>query len=201
MGKIYPDDDQLHEANNVDGNMSTSSSKRERYTVWMKSLVFHSNGCTVYNSDGNIVYRVDNYDTKGTREVYLMDLRGTVLCTIQKRKLGFGCWEGFRYCSSRRKEMRWFQVKKCQNMMMKGKGECEITVGREKYWIVAMGKNKAEFGIINMEGQIVAEVQQKESLSGVVLGDDVVTLEVEANTDHSLIMAFVTVYGLIRGVM
>ena len=83
MGKIYPDD-QLHEANDVDGNMSSSSSKRERYTVWMKSLVFHSNGCTVYNSDGNIVYRVDNYDTKGTREAYLMDLRGTVLCTIHK---------------------------------------------------------------------------------------------------------------------
>ncbi|XP_028767414.1 protein LURP-one-related 4-like [Neltuma alba] len=177
------------------------SSKRETYTVWMKSLVFHSNGCTVYNSNGDIVYRVDNYDTKGTREVNLMDLQGTVLCTIHKRKLRFGCWEGFR-SSSRRKEKRWFQVKRCQKMMMKGKAECEMRVGSQKYWIVGMGKTKAAFGIINIDRQIVAEVKQKESwLSGVVLGDDVVTLEVDANTDHSLMMAFVTVYGLMRGRM
>lgn len=45
------------------------------------------------------------------------------------------------------------------------------------------------------------QVKKKESGRGVVLGDDVVTLEVEANTDHSLIMAFVTTYGLIRGIM
>jgi len=60
------------------------TSKRETYTLWLKSLVFHSNGCTVYDSNGDIVYRVDNYDRKGRREVNLMDLRGKVLCTIKK---------------------------------------------------------------------------------------------------------------------
>ncbi|XP_054822949.1 protein LURP-one-related 4-like [Prosopis cineraria] len=195
MGKIHPNDHRLDEEPNSSGEMSN---KRETYTVWMKSLVFHSNGCTVYNSDGDIVYRVDNYDTKGTREVDLMDLQGTVLCTIHKRKLGFGCWEGFRSNSRSMKEERWFQVKRYHKMMIKGKGECEMRVGKQKYWIVGMGGKSAEFRIMNMEGQIVAEVKQKESWSGVVLGDDVVTMQVEANTDHSLIMAFVMVYGLIR---
>lgn len=45
------------------------------------------------------------------------------------------------------------------------------------------------------------QIKQKQTSSGVALGDDVVTLEVEANTDHSLMVAFVTVYGLICGWM
>lgn len=75
MAKIFP-----QEAT----SSACKTSKRETYTLWMKSLVLHSNGCTVYDSNGEIVYRVDNYDRKGTREVNLMDLQGTVLYTIHK---------------------------------------------------------------------------------------------------------------------
>lgn len=75
MAKIFPQESTSSECIN---------SERETYTLWMKSLVLHSNGCTVYDSNGDIVYRVDNYDRKGTREVNLMDLRGKVLCTIKK---------------------------------------------------------------------------------------------------------------------
>lgn len=67
MAKIFPQESTSSECIN---------SERETYTLWMKSLVLHSNGCTVYDSNGDIVYRVDNYDRKGTREVNLMDLRG-----------------------------------------------------------------------------------------------------------------------------
>ena len=45
------------------------------------------------------------------------------------------------------------------------------------------------------------QVKQKRACSGVILGDDVLTLNVEADVDHSLIMAFVTVYGLLCGTM
>lgn len=61
----------------------SSSSKPSTFTVWMKSLVMQANGCTVYNENGEIVYRVDNYDKKGSSEVYLMDLKGRVLFTIR----------------------------------------------------------------------------------------------------------------------
>lgn len=66
---------------------STSSSPedREKYTVWMKSLVLNSNGCTIYDSNGNIVYRIDNYDTKCSSQVYLMDLKGKVLSTLLRK--------------------------------------------------------------------------------------------------------------------
>jgi len=45
------------------------------------------------------------------------------------------------------------------------------------------------------------QAKQKHSSSGVVLGNDVLTLDVEGGIDHSLIMAFVTVFGLICGKM
>ncbi|GMH26593.1 hypothetical protein Nepgr_028436 [Nepenthes gracilis] len=64
---------------------SSASSGGETFTVWMKSLVLNGNGFTVYNSRGEIVYRVDNYDTKCKNEVCIMDLKGRVLCTLLKR--------------------------------------------------------------------------------------------------------------------
>lgn len=62
-----------------------TSSKRESFTVWMKSLIMQGNGCTVYNEKGEVVYRMDNYDSRQSREVYLMDLQGRVVFTIVKR--------------------------------------------------------------------------------------------------------------------
>lgn len=61
------------------------SSKRETFTIWMKSLVLNGKGCTVFDSDGHIMYRVDNYNSKSNNEVYLMDFDGGVLFTILKK--------------------------------------------------------------------------------------------------------------------
>lgn len=77
MAKVYPQEP-------TNSSPNCMAYKQETYTLWMKSLVFHSNGCTVYDSKGDIVYRVDNYDIKGRRQVNLMDLQGRALCTIHK---------------------------------------------------------------------------------------------------------------------
>lgn len=47
----------------------------------------------------------------------------------------------------------------------------------------------------------IVQAKQKHSPSGVVLSNDVLTLDLAAGTDHSLIMALITVYGLICGIM
>ncbi|MED6195543.1 hypothetical protein PIB30_038874 [Stylosanthes scabra] len=205
MAKIHPQ--QLAPSN----PSLTLSSKGETYTLWMKSLVFHSNGCTVYDSNGNIVYRVDNYDRKGTREVNLMDLRGRVLCTLHKRLVALGRrWEGYRSCNNSDEEKPWFQVKRCNKKTTTTKRRrmekvaCEIRVGCVEYCIVRNRENKegaAAYRIVNKEGSVIAEAKQKQSASGVILGNDVLTLDVAPNTDHSLVMALVTAYGLICGSM
>ncbi|CAL5214779.1 unnamed protein product [Lathyrus oleraceus] len=197
MTKVYPNKESTTSSQSHDDQCL--SNKRERYTVWMKSLVLHSNGCTVYDSNGSIVYRVDNYDTKGGREVNLMNLQGNVVCTIKKRLLAFGSWQGHKYRSSNSdsrssEKQPWFQVKRC----LTGKTACEIKVGSQNLCIERMSIGKSfGFRIVNKNGEMIAEAKQKESSSGIVLSNDVLTLDLEAGTDHSLIMALITVYGLI----
>lgn len=45
------------------------------------------------------------------------------------------------------------------------------------------------------------QVTQKQTCKGVELGEDVLKLVVEPKVDHSLIMALVTVYGLINNTL
>ncbi|KAL5747477.1 hypothetical protein ACOSP7_024477 [Xanthoceras sorbifolium] len=174
------------------------TSRRETFTVWMKSLVCHTNGCTVFDSNGEIVYRVENYDKKCSNEVYLMDLHGQVLFTIRrKRSLVFGGWDVYG-CSSIKKEKPWFQVKRyCR--LFRADIACQITVGQNKYWIErSSARYKAAFRIVNIHGDIIAEANKKKSSSGILFGEDVLTLNVEPHIDHSFIVALVTVHGLIN---
>ncbi|CAL5214781.1 unnamed protein product [Lathyrus oleraceus] len=195
MAKVHPQEQESTTSSQSHDDQCLN--KRERYTLWMKSLVLHSNGCTVYDSNGNIVYRVDNYDRKGGREVNLMNLKGNVVCTIKKRLLAFGCWEGHKYCNnSDSRKQPWFQVKRC----ITGKIACQIKVESQNLCIERISiKNAFGFRIVNENGQLIAEAKQKLSSSGVVLSNDVLTLDLESGTDHSLIMALITVYGLICG--
>lgn len=55
-------------------------------TVWRKSLLMSCNGFTVIDSNGNLVYRVDNYGGR-PEEVTLMDGSGTPLLTVRRRKV------------------------------------------------------------------------------------------------------------------
>ncbi|KAF8379480.1 hypothetical protein HHK36_028915 [Tetracentron sinense] len=179
------------------------TSRRETFTIWMKSLVMHGNGCTVFDSNGEIVYRIDNYHSKCSSEVYLMDLRGKVLFTIRRKKLHvFGRWEGYKSNDSRvKKEKPWFQVRKhCK--ILKGDSPCEVTVGCDKAqascYTIERLDGKSSCKIVDDAGRLVAEVKQKQASSGVMLGDDVFTLVVEPHIDHSFIMGIVVVYGLIN---
>ncbi|CAL5356192.1 hypothetical protein CsSME_00045074 [Camellia sinensis var. sinensis] len=55
-------------------------------TVWRKSLVFSCNGFTVIDSNGGLVFRVDNYSTGRPDELILMDADGTPLLSLCRRK-------------------------------------------------------------------------------------------------------------------
>ncbi|XP_059661759.1 protein LURP-one-related 4-like [Cornus florida] len=182
------------------------ASRREIYTIWMQSLVFHGNGCTVYDSKGEIVYRIDNYGNKCCHKVYLMDLHGEVLFSIlQKKKLGiFGYWVGYKWsgCKVKKESRPCLKVRKDWRILRRDMS-CDVRLGCDEakascsYRIVGLA-GKSTFKIMDTNNQLVAEVKQKESTSGVLLGDDVLTLVVEPQRDHSLVMALMTVYGLIN---
>ncbi|XP_057510327.1 protein LURP-one-related 4-like [Actinidia eriantha] len=194
MAKVHP-----QTQNTPTCSSSYMTYKKETFTLWMKSLVFHGNGCTVFDSNGEIVYRIDNYDKKSSNEVYLMDLQGKVLFSIRRKKLSvFGNWDIYRWNGSQMNQ--WFQARKNCNILG-GDMACHVTLGCEKakssgYKILGLTE-KLGFKIMDHRGELVAEVRPKQLSSGLMLGDDVLTLVVEPQMDHSLVMALVAVYGLI----
>ncbi|KAL6177231.1 hypothetical protein ACLB2K_048757 [Fragaria x ananassa] len=204
MAKVHP----LTVVPTEDASSSSTTScstkymtlKRETFTVWMKSLVMQGNGCTAFNENGEVVYRIDNYDDKHSNEVFLMDLRGKVLFTLCEHKMGlFTRWKG--YAADGAKPM--FRVRKsCRSILGNGVSSYyKVTMGCDgsfyRLQSSAAGKSAA-FRITDSNGRVVAEAKRKQSASGVELGDDVLSLVVEADVDHSFIMALVTIYGLIK---
>ncbi|XP_057775774.1 protein LURP-one-related 4-like [Salvia miltiorrhiza] len=179
---------------------SSSSSEKETFTIWMKSLVCHGNGCTVFNSDGDVVFRVDNYQQRCSSKAFLMDSAGNILFSLNRKKLGlFGDWEGFKWIDSVvRMEKPCFRVRRNHAILRKD-NSCVVSVGcDENSYTITGFEGKSTLRITDFSGQILAEATQKLSAEGVALGDDVLRLTVEARADQSLVMALVTVYGLIN---
>ncbi|KAL0283951.1 UNVERIFIED_CONTAM: protein LURP-one-related 11 [Sesamum angustifolium] len=165
----------------------SSSSEREVFTVWMKSLVIGSNGCTVFNSKGEIVFRVDNYQTRCSREVLLMDYNGRVLFSIKRKKLLiFRSWEGYKWTNSEfdPEKGEWFKVRRKCKFFSRGISSCHVILGCNKtgghcsYKVVGL-EGKPTMKITDCTGRVLAEVMQKQSSGGVSLGDDVLSLMVE----------------------
>ncbi|KAM0850584.1 hypothetical protein ACQ4PT_008006 [Festuca glaucescens] len=182
-----------------------TSEQREVFTIWMKSLVLNGSGCTVFDSDGRIVYRVDNYGSHHSVDVCLMDITGSVVLQVLKR---FGRWDGYRLGNWETKEpdaprgRPWFTVVSRKW----GRGpSCEFRSegGRAVRYRMDGGRRRqqaarASWIVDAATGVAVAEVKRKLTATGLSLGEDVLTLVVEPNVDHSLIMGLLVVHGLIN---
>ncbi|XP_044973253.1 protein LURP-one-related 11-like [Hordeum vulgare subsp. vulgare] len=169
------------------------------YTVWMKSLVFNGNGCTVYGPDGAVAFRVDNYGCRGGREVFFMDRAGNALIRIRRKGFGvFRRWEVCRCTHNGHEDEEstpWFTVRRAEKGgaavgMHGGAGTC--------YRVDGCCVRKSEYKVSGVDGTVVAEVARKQTPAGVVLGEDVLTLTVPPEADHLLFLGLVVVRGLIN---
>ncbi|CAL4972296.1 unnamed protein product [Urochloa decumbens] len=176
------------------GDESQILQKPAVYTVWMKSLVLTGNGCTVYGADGRVAFRVDNYGRRGGRDVFFMDGAGKTLIRIQRKGFGmFRRWEACRYFAGGEEARPWFRVQKA------GKGGGAVTMhgsGRAAYTVDGCSR-KSDYKI-SAGGAIVAAIARKQTASGVVLGEDVLTLTVGPEVDHLLVLGLVVVCGLMN---
>ncbi|KAK1374801.1 LURP1-related protein domain containing protein [Heracleum sosnowskyi] len=190
-------------------NQTPANSTRENtYTIWMKSLLFNGCGCTIFNSDGEIVYRIDNYNKKRGSQVQVMNLHGEVLLLLRRKRFRiFEQWEGFRWSVSGEmtRQKAWFNVRRECKILRRSMTSCHVNFGsddkvRENCYRIVGFPGKSGLKIIRGENKLVAEVKRKQSSSGVILGEDVLSLRVEASPqiNHLLIMALVIVYGLIE---
>jgi uncharacterized protein YxjI len=171
---------------------------QQAYTVWMKSLVFNGNGCTVYTPDGGVAFRVDNYGCKGGREVIFMDRAGNTLIRIRRKGFGmFRRWEVCRVAGEEDEATPWFSVRRAD------KGAAAVTMhggARTCYRLDGCCKRKSEYRVVSggAGGAVVAEVARKQTAAGLVLGEDVLTLTVGPEVDHLLVLGLVVVRGLMN---
>ncbi|KAF4368869.1 hypothetical protein F8388_021481 [Cannabis sativa] len=167
------------------------SSKQETFTIWMKSLILNGKGCTVFDSNGRILFRVDNYNCKSR----------------DKKLLLLKFWEGHRSKKPDEEEVKekgaaCFKVSK-RFGISKGHSTCEVVeveVNKSQclcYNIERCTRN-SPWKIADKFGTPIAEIKRKQSTSGVLLGDDVLTMVVEPFIDHSFIMGLFVVYSLIN---
>uniref|UniRef100_A0A0D9Z766 Tubby C-terminal domain-containing protein n=1 Tax=Oryza glumipatula TaxID=40148 RepID=A0A0D9Z766_9ORYZ len=187
------------------------SEQREVFTIWMKSLVLNGSGCTVYDSGGRIVYRVDNYGSRRAADVCLMDLAGNVVVQIlSKARLGHlvGRWDGYRPCrvagaGAGGEQRPWFKAAseawrggggpRCEFRSDDGSGDGRAV---QRYRMEGrLGEAPGAARIVDgATGAAVAEVRRKTTAGGVALGDDVLTLLVEPNVDRSLILSLLLLH-------
>ena len=77
---VHEEHQEQPELSKTQGDLCTS------LTVWRKSLIISCNGFTVIGSDGNLVYRVDNYMGR-PKEIILMDGSGKSILTMHRSKV------------------------------------------------------------------------------------------------------------------
>nr|ABK26200.1 unknown [Picea sitchensis] len=198
--KIHPHEPELSRRVVVDDKLSNSSVTA--LTVWRKSLVFSCNGFTVFDSSGNLVFRVDNYASDLKDEIVLMDAAGMALLTIRRKSwLSLqNQWKGFlgefrdgkkplfvvrRVTSLLIPTKTLAEVYMCSSAKRKGKPQFDYRV--EGYYA------KRSFTILNSLNKVVAEVKPKQVRSEITLGGDVFNLTVNPGYDQAFVMGLIVV--------
>ncbi|KDP21819.1 hypothetical protein JCGZ_00606 [Jatropha curcas] len=163
-------------------------------TVWKKSLLFNCNGFTVFDSKGNLVYRVDNYmgGSGANGEIILMDAGGKPLLTIRRKRLSLAdnwlVYDGETAVNPR------FSVRKNVNILnTKCLAHMSSTSNSKNKLMYEIEGSYAQrsCAVYDEKRRRVAELKQKEAVGGVAFGVDVFRLIVGPKIDTSDAMAII----------
>ncbi|GAB4857441.1 hypothetical protein Ancab_015350 [Ancistrocladus abbreviatus] len=201
--------DSEEEDHNNKVNNEEEESPCTSMTVWRKSLLYCCTGFTVIGSNGDLVYRVDNY-RGSSRAVVLMDAKGKPVLTIRhEKKLGLQddwlIYEGEaddhtdgRSSPKKAKKKPICSVKK-QAIFLNSNSNvlAQVFVGptadkRPAYVIKGSYLKRCCQVVDKARDIVVAEIKMKEAVNGCAsFGSDVFQLVVRPGFDHSLAMAMV----------
>ncbi|RZC82654.1 hypothetical protein C5167_045439 [Papaver somniferum] len=193
--KIYPNSTTTAAAATESTRIPKQISDKQQVevlTVWKKSLLFNCNGFTVFDTNGNLVFRVDNYRAGNKTEIFLMDASGKTLLTIRRKKLSLtDNWMVFDGETSVNPR---FLVKKPVNFLTtKDLAHVISCQGNSKelmYEIIGSYAQRC-VAVYDSEKRLVGEIQRKEAKAGVTFGGDVFKLIVQPEFDQAVAMALV----------
>ncbi|KAG6519652.1 protein LURP-one-related 8-like [Zingiber officinale] len=160
-------------------------------TVWRKSLLFGCSGFTVFDSKGNLTFRVDVYGS-AVGVLVLMDRCGNPVLTLRRKKLSLGeTWLIFKGEEDSVDPV--FSVKRPVSLRH-GRALAHVTPchnsGGGGYQVEGSYARRS-CRVYDECRRAVAEVRRKEAAGGVAFGGDVFRLVVESDFDSCLAMAVV----------
>ncbi|KAL4190114.1 hypothetical protein AMTRI_Chr08g210460 [Amborella trichopoda] len=162
-------------------------------TVWKKSLLFNCNGFTVYDSRGNLVFRVDNYLSDHKGELVLMDACGKSLLTLRRKVLSLSDhWLIFDGDFGPGAKPR-FSMKKSRNFLNpKSLAHVFSSASKTPIYEIEGIYSQRCCTILDEKQQHVAEIKCKEaSKAGISYGWDVFKLIVQPEMEMEVAMALV----------
>ncbi|XVF13055.1 hypothetical protein REPUB_Repub08aG0174700 [Reevesia pubescens] len=172
-------------------------------TVWRKSLIVSCNGFTVIDSDGNLVYRVDNYIGR-PKELILMDGSGKSILTMRRSKnlrlvdtwLVYGGEVGDYFTSAESSEKPIFYVKKSINILHGNPNVLAYVYRRssdKRYAYMIEGSySHRSCKVVDNTKRVVAEIKRKDAIiGGISFGLEVFLLIIHAGFDPGFAMALV----------
>ncbi|KAL6998539.1 hypothetical protein U1Q18_008667 [Sarracenia purpurea var. burkii] len=183
-------------------------------TVWKKSLLFNCDGFTVFDTKGNLVFRVDNYSVGSKEDIILMDASGNSLLTIRRKRLSLSdnwlVYDGETAINpllSARKHVNFLNSKSIAYLI----SGCSSGTGSSSS-LSSPRWNKTSV-VYEIEGSYaqrccavydakrrrVAEIRRKEAVGGVAFGIDVFHLIVQPEIKPTVAMAIVVLLDQMFG--
>lgn len=171
-------------------------------TVWKKSLLLNCSGYTVYDPNGNLIFRVDNYCSDPKNEVLLMDAAGLVLLTLRRKRLSLqNVWQGF-LGELQNAQKPLFVARRSLSLFIPTNNLAEVYVlspgirktKRHSDYHIKGCYAKRSFTFLNSFGDVVAEVKPKQVRSNQInLGGDVFNLVVRPGYDVAFVMGLIII--------
>ncbi|XP_057498485.1 protein LURP-one-related 5-like [Actinidia eriantha] len=226
MSRIHPAENQCADKY-VEGENCFSHSEHDQYrdspcvlTGWKRSSMSFqgTDGFMVFDSCGQLAFRVDNYTRKADGGLVLMDGSGNALLTLKPQMLSMQYqWNGYRGEAYRTSpKSREFAMRRPRSVLIRGitsnsnnnKKECEAEVfmgsssssepnkqNRSTPDFKVEGSfRRRDCKIKTSSGALVAKIARKRVVnSTILLSDDVFSLAVQPGYEPQLIMAFVVI--------
>ncbi|XP_057827958.2 protein LURP-one-related 5-like [Cryptomeria japonica] len=145
-------------------------------------------------------FRVDNYASNVKSEVLLMDAAGQLLLTLRRKKWSLRKrWEALRGDPVRSEKPK-FSVTKSLDFSNKTTANVFVDGSKQiKYCHYQMEGSlcKASCTILNKAGEIIAQIKRKEAKCDIMLGNDVLSLFIEAGVDQAFVMGLLIMFNQI----
>uniref|UniRef100_A0A803P045 Uncharacterized protein n=1 Tax=Cannabis sativa TaxID=3483 RepID=A0A803P045_CANSA len=170
-------------------------------TVSKTSLFFAGDGFTVYDSRGELVFRVDSYghNIRDKDELVLMDPHGRCLLTVRRKRPSLHQrWEG--YLGERSEGQKPIFSVRRSSIIGRSSVVVEVMGNPEEEYQIEGSFGQRNCTIFNAAKESMAEIKRKvDTSTNVVLAKDVFSLCLKPGFDGAFAMGLVLILDQING--